>query len=420
MVSLFLDYMADIRPFKAVRPTRDKVSLVASRSYLSYSEETLIEKIEHNPYTFLHVINPDYSDKQTKVKGKAKYHSVKNKFNQFKAEGVFIEDQKSKLYLYQQQKGEVIFTGIICASSVDDYLNGDIKIHEQTIATKEKMFKDYLNITGFNAEPVLLTYPDQKGVNNILESYIKSRPEYEFTTTNRSIHRLWIIHDEKDIQTLQDIFEKVDALYIADGHHRSSSSALLCRQRREENPDYTGSESFNYCMSYLIPESQLKILDFNRIVKDLNGLSTEEFIASIDKTYNVEKRDGSFIPVKKNEIGMYIEKNWYSLTAKDSTFDRTHCVKKLDPAILSNNILSPILGIHDLRTDKRLSFIDGTLGRSALESAVDSGDYVVAFLLKPIGVQQLKDVADANESMPPKSTYIEPKLRSGLLIYSIE
>ena len=412
--------MANIRPFKAVRPTRDKVSLVASRSYLSYSEETLIEKLEHNPYTFLHIINPDYSDKQTEVKGKAKYSLVKNKFKKFKAEGVFVQDQKPKLYLYQQQKGEVIFTGIICASSVDDYLNGNIKIHEQTISRREEMFKDYLNITGFNAEPVLLTYPDQNGVNDILESYIKSRPEYEFTTTNRSIHRLWLIEDENNIQTLQDIFEKVDALYIADGHHRSASSALLCKEKRKEKPDYTGNESFNYCMSYLIAESQLRILDFNRIVKDLNGLSTEEFITSISKTYKIEKRDKSFVPDNKDEIGMYIEDNWYSLTANDCTFDRTHCVKKLDPAILSNNILSPILGIHDLRTDKRLSFIDGTLGKSALEKAVDSGDYVVAFLLKPIAVQELKDVADARESMPPKSTYIEPKLRSGLLIYSIE
>ena len=282
--------MANIRPFKAVRPTRDKVSLVASRSYLSYSEETLIEKLEHNPYTFLHIINPDYSDKQTEVKGKAKYSLVKNKFNEFKAEGVFIQDQKPKLYLYQQQKGEVIFTGIICASSVDDYLNGDIKIHEQTIARREEMFKDYLNITGFNAEPVLLTYPDQNGVNDILESYIKSRPEYEFTTTNRSIHRLWLIQDENDIQTLQDIFEKVDALYIADGHHRSASSALLCKQKRKEKPDYTGNESFNYCMSYLIPESQLRILDFNRIVKDLNGLSTEEFICLSVKLIKILKK----------------------------------------------------------------------------------------------------------------------------------
>ena len=412
--------MADIRPFKAVRPTRDKVSLVASRSYLSYSEETLIEKLEHNPYTFLHIINPDYSDKQTEVKGKRKYSLVKNKFNRFKAEGVFIEDQKPTLYLYQQQKGEVVFTGIICASSLDNYLNGDVKIHEKTIARREKMFKEYLNITGFNAEPVLLTYPDQNGVNNVLESYIKSRPEYEFTTTNRSMHKLWLIQDENDIQTLQNIFKKIDALYIADGHHRSASSALLCQQRREENPDYTGSESFNYCMSFLIPESQLRILDFNRIVKDLNGLSTEEFITSISKNYKVEKREHSFVPVKKDEIGMYIEENWYSLTANYSTFDRTHCVKKLDPAILSNNILSPVLGIHDLRTDKRLSFIDGTLGKIALESAVDSGDYAVAFLLKPIGVQQLKEVANARETMPPKSTYIEPKLRSGLLIYSIE
>ena len=337
--------MADIKPFKAVRPTRDKVSLVASRSYLSYSEETLIEKLEHNPYTFLHIINPDYSDKKTEVKGKAKYHLIKNKFNEFKAEGVFIEDQKPTLYLYQQQKGEFFFTGIICASSVDNYLNGDVKIHEQTIARREEKFKEYLNTTGFNAEPVLLTYPDQNGVDDVLKSYIKSRPEYEFTTTNRSTHRLWLIQDKNDIQTLKNIFEKVDALYIADGHHRSASSALLCQQKREENPYYTGSESFNFCMSYLIPESQLRILDFNRIVKDLNGLSAEEFIAAVSSAYQVSESENSFKLREKDEIGMYLEGKWYSLTAQESSFNRNHSVEKLDTAILSNNILSPILGI---------------------------------------------------------------------------
>lgn len=416
----FYDYMADIRPFKAIRPTRDKVSLVASRSYLSYSEETLIEKLEHNPYTFLHIINPDYSEKQTEVKGKEKYPLVKNKFYNFQEEGVFIEEDKPTLYLYQQEKGNIVFTGIICANSVDDYLNGKIKIHEQTIARREEMFKDYLDLTGFNAEPVLLTYPDQDGVNEVFGSYLKERPEYEFTTTNRSVHRLWLIQDESDIQQLQNIFSKVDAFYIADGHHRSASSALLCKQRRKENPNYTGEESFNFCMSYLIPESQLRILDFNRIVKDLNGLSTKEFINAVSKTYEVSVRENSFTPSKKDEIGMYLEGKWYSLTAKESSFNRSHSVEKLDPAILSNNILSPILGIHDLRTDKRVSFIDGTLGKDALEKAVNSGEYAVAFLLKSIGVQQLKEVADARESMPPKSTYIEPKLRSGLLIYSIE
>lgn len=412
--------MADIRPFKAIRPTRDKVSLVASRSYLSYSEETLIEKLEHNPYTFLHIVNPDYSEKQAEVKGKSKYPLVKSKFYDFQEEGIFIEEEKPTLYLYQQKKGHITFTGIICASNLDDYLNGKIKIHEQTIARREDIFKDYLDITGFNAEPILLTYPDQNGVDEVFASYLKERPEYEFTTTNRSTHKLWLIQNESDIQTLQNIFNEVDALYIADGHHRTASSALLCKQRREENPNYTGTESFNFCMSYLIPESQLRILEFNRIVKDLNGFSKEEFIDAVSKTYEVSKSDESFNPRKTDEIGMFIGGNWYSLIAKSSTFDRKDSVGKLDPSILSENILSPILGIHDLRTDKRLSFMDGTRGKEALENAVSSGEYAVAFRLKSIKVDQLKDVAEEKKSMPPKSTYIEPKLRSGLLIYSIE
>jgi uncharacterized protein (DUF1015 family) len=412
--------MARINPFRAVRPSRDKVSLVASRSYLSYSEETLIEKLEHNPYTFLHIINPDYSEGKRAVEGKEKYTLVKAKFEDFQEEGVFVEDEQACFYLYQQENGPHCFTGIIAASSVDDYLNGEVKIHEQTIARREEMFKDYLDITGFNAEPVLLTYPDHASVEDCIQPYLSERPEYEFTTTNRAVHRLWLIEKTEDIQKIQTAFDEVEALYIADGHHRSASSALLCQQRRKEKPNYTGEESFNYCMSYLIPESQLRILDFNRLVHDLNGLSEADFLTAVEESYTVTKQEGSFSPAAKDEIGLYLGGNWYALQAKEDSFDRSHCVGRLDPEILSQNILAPILGIHDLRTDKRVSFIDGTQGLSALETAVDSGAAAAAFALKPIGVDQLKAVADARESMPPKSTYIEPKLRSGLLIYQID
>lgn len=412
--------MAIVRPFRAIRPIRDKVSLVASRSYLSYDEETLMEKLEHNPYTFLHIINPDYSEQGEEVKGNAKYPLVKNKFYQFQDEGVFIQDEQAHFYLYLQQKGEIVFTGIICATSVDDYLNGNIKIHEQTIARREEMFKDYLACTGFNAEPVLLTYPDHPIVEQTLQKYLNERPEYEFTTTNRSVHKLWLIQDISDVSILQESFESVESLYIADGHHRSASSALLCQQKRKENPNYTGEENYNYCMSYLIPESQLRILDFNRLVTDLNGLEKDSLLQAISTSYNIEVAANNFAPKRKDEIGMYLAGQWYSLTAQENSFNRMHCVEKLDPAILSKNILSSILGIHDLRTDKRIAFMNGTLGRTALEEAVDSGKYALAFALKPIGVDQLKAVANAHESMPPKSTYIEPKLRSGLLIYSID
>ncbi len=412
--------MAIVKPFCAIRPTRDKVSLVASRSYLSYNAETLMEKLEHNPYTFLHIINPYFSEQGEEVKGKAKYPLVKAKFHQFQKEGVFLQDETPHFYLYQQQKEAVVFTGIICASSVDDYLNGTIKIHEQTIACREEMFKDYLDSTGFNAEPALLTYPDNPTVEKIISQYLNERAEYEFTTTNRSVHTLWLIRQESDIQTLQKAFSEIDALYIADGHHRLASSALLCQQKRQENPHYKVDESYNYCMSYLIAESQLRILDFNRLVTDLNGLDKDHLLTAIRQCYSLAKAPDNFSPQRTDEIGMYLEGQWYSLTAQEGSFNRSHCVEKLDPAILSKNILSPILGIHDLRTDQRIAFMDGTLGRAALEKAVDSGEYALAFALKPIDVAQLKEVADAKESMPPKSTYIEPKLRSGLLIYSID
>tara|TARA_B100000927_G_scaffold284692_1_gene273915 strand:+ start:146 stop:1387 length:1242 start_codon:yes stop_codon:yes gene_type:complete len=412
--------MAKIIPFKATRPTRDKSSLVATRSYLSYSKKTLKEKLENNPYTFLHVINPDYSNKENKVKGKKKFSLIKKKFNDFINENIFIQDKIPTLYLYQQKMNDIIFNGIICGSSIDDYLNGKIKIHEQTIAHREEMFKDYLDITGFNAEPILLTYPSKKEINDLIDKYLNTRPEYEFTTTNRSSHKLWLIQNKSDINKFQDSFKKINNLYISDGHHRLASSALLCLKKRKENPNFSGKENFNYCMSFLIAENQINILSYNRIVKDLNGLSINKFIELVSKKYLVKKQSSQFIPKERNEIGMYLDGNWYSLIFDVKSFNKNDCVDKLDPVILSKNILDPILNIKDLRTNHRVDFIDGKLTSKKIEEYVDNGKYSVAFLLKPIKVSDIKEVADKNKIMPPKSTYVEPKLRSGLIIYNIE
>jgi uncharacterized protein (DUF1015 family) len=412
--------MAKIKAFRAVRPTRDKAYLVASRSYLSYSDNTLREKLLNNPFTFLHIINPEYSSNSPVLEGAEKYKMVKKKYEQFSSDGVFVADAKACLYIYQQVTPENTYTGIIASSSVDDYLNGVIKIHEQTIAKREAMFTNYLETTGFNAEPVLLSYSKVPRVNEIMGTYMQGRPEYEFTSTNRVLHNLWLIDKTQDIEEIQNLFEGVESIYIADGHHRSASSALLCKNRRDSLSNANGDEAFNYFMSFLIDDEQMCIYDFNRLVSDLNGLSVDEYLSNVSEVYTLTKQELVYKPNRKDEISMYLDGTWYSLIAKEHTFDAEHCVENLDPAILSKNILVPIHGIKDIRNDKRIGFMDGKQGLNGLSFAVDSGKYSVAFALKPITFEQLKLVADNNEIMPPKSTYIEPKLRSGLTIYNID
>ncbi len=410
--------MTHVKAFKAIRPKRDKAYLVASRSYLTYSESTLREKLLNNPYTFLHIINPEHSSNSQLLEGIDKYKMVRSKYKSFKNEGVFVEDGKPCFYIYQQVTEESTYTGLIATSSVDDYLSGHIKIHEQTIAKREAMFTDYLNATGFNAEPVLLTYKKTPEVDVIIEAYMKYRPEYEFTSTNKVLHNLWLVNKPKDIEALEQKFTEVDHMYIADGHHRCASSALLCQRLRQANPNYTGNEPYNFFMSYLIDHEQMRIFGYHRLITDLHGLSKAQFISKLGLVYTIQKLEVKKEPSHKDEICMYFDGCWYSLVARPSTFDSKHCVGRLDAAILNQNVLYPILGIKDIRNDKRVAFIDGKQGLSSLESAVDSLEFSIAFALKPISFDQLKLVADQNEIMPPKTTFIEPKLRSGLIIYS--
>ena len=410
--------MAIIRSFKAIRPTRDKVNLVASRSYLSYSDETLKEKLDNNPYTFLHIINPN-NKKSEKNSETEKYKLIKKKFKEFVDDGVLLEENEECLYIYQQTKEKNIYTGIIAAASIDDYINGNIKIHEQTLTKREELFKDYLKNTGFNSEPILLTYQDNNRINSIVQKKIKERSEYEFTTTNKVLHKFWILNNKDKINTIVEEFKKIQDIYIADGHHRSASSHLLCKNIRERNPNYNAQDNFNFFMSYLIPESELNILNFNRLIKHTNSYSNEELINKIKENYILYKKgEKLYSPVSENEISMYLSGEWYSLVAKKRKYQSIS--ESLDPSILSKYILSPILGIKDEKTDKNVSFFDGTIDLSVIKDKVDSGEFSIAFILKPIDIESLKKVSDNNETMPPKSTYIEPKLRSGLTIYNLE
>lgn len=400
--------MTLIKPFKAIRAKRDKVSLVASRSYLTYTKKTLLEKLENNPYTFLHIINPDYSDSLNIKSRKEKNMLVRNKFLSFMEKGIFFEESKECLYVYQQTKGIKKYTGIIGGASLEDYNNGKIKIHEKTISSREKMFGEYLNETGFNAEPVLLAYKKNKEINKILNEIIKSRAEYEFSTTNKVTHKLWVINNKEIINKLQHEFKSVQNTYIADGHHRMASSALLF------NKNNLTSNAF--CLSLFIADDELDVLNFNRLIKDLNGLTNEEFLNSLEKSFFIRKKSFPFDPKKENEIGMYLNKSWYSLTYKFDINEIESIVDRLDPSIVTKKILDPILDIKNLRNNKKIDFIDGENINRAIE-LVDKQKYKAVFIVKKISTKDIFKVADQGLTMPPKSTYIFPKLRSGLIIY---
>ena len=407
--------MAKIIPFRAVRPTRDKVSLVASRSYQSYTPAERESRLDHNPYSFLHIVNPGYKY-QKEITGEERYKLVRNRYLEFKEEQVFIQDDKACFYAYQiiNREGEK-FLGIIAAASAEDYEKNIIKKHEDTISEKEETFKEYLKTVGFNAEPVLLTYPDNNIIKETLTLISKERAEYEFTTTYRDTHYLWKIEDEATITLLQNEFDNMDCLYIADGHHRSASSYLLSKDLEKENK---GNTTHKFFMSYLIPESDLRIHEFNRLLKDLNGLSKEEFLIKLDEWYRIENRGQEYYkPSKPHHFSMYLEGEFYSLYLRKTQYNFENALEELDAQLLYKTILQPILGIENLRTDTRIEYSDGKKDIVFLKSKVDSGEFKVGFGLYPASTEQMKKIADQNLTMPPKSTFISPKLRSGITIY---
>ena len=406
--------MISIKPFKAIRPTRDKAYLVATRSYVSYSNEELEDKLNNNPYTFLHVINPDFDDKMPSF-GDERYAKVKKRFEQFKKLEYFIEEERPAYYIYQQQAENHVFTGIIAATSVQDYLEGRIKIHENTLSAREEMFTNYLNITGFNAEPVLLMHRPLASIGELKSRYINTRAEYEFTSTDKVLHLLWPVTNDNDVQEITTAFKEVNALYIADGHHRCASSVRLAELRGGSD------QAHHYFMAYLLPETTIRIHEFNRLVRDLNGMTTEAFLEDIKQRFFVHEIEReTYRPASLHEISMYLDGKWYALFSRPGSYNPEDAVAGLDCQILSDNLLGPVLGITDLRTDSRIDFLPGNTGPKGIMKAVNSGKYRVGFGLFPVSIEQLKRVSDEGRVMPPKSTYIEPKLRSGLTIYNLD
>lgn len=406
--------MAKIVPFQAVRPTRDKVCLLTCRSYEEYVPAELAAQLHFNPLSFLHVLKPAYTNQET-VSFEKRYRQVFQKYQNFKTEGVLVKDKKPAIYIHKIVTKNQSFTGIIVGTSIEDYRNNIIKKHEETLAFRVQLLKDYMKYSQFNTEPVLMTYPDNKTIENWIFNCTQKLADFEFSTTKKEINYLWKIDDPLEINWIQNIFEKIDTLYIADGHHRSEAAKLLS----EENKN-TENTAKDYLLSYLISENNVKIYEFNRLIKDLNGLKKEEFINKLNENFIVEsKNQQPFRPAKKHEFGMYLDNEFYSLILrKDKQLFETS-LESLDTQILYKTVLLPLLAIQDLRNDERIEYLSGTQSILEMKQIIDEGEFKLGFIVFPSNINEIKALADHNLIMPPKSTYIEPKFRSGIVIYEL-
>ena len=416
--------MAKIIPFKAVRPTPDKVALVTCRNYDDYSSAELAAWLSFNPYSFLHVINPAYVHSQ-KITLDKRFKGVAHKYQDFKEEGVFMEEEKPIFFLYEIKTKVQTYIGFVAGTSIEDYKNNVIKKHEDTLQYRVEYFKDYLHQTGFNTEPVLITYPDNESLENWISKKKKCQPIYNYSTTNKEKHQVWKIETDEEIQWLQQQFENIPELYIADGHHRSASAELLYNEDK-----HLGNENLNYFMSFLIAESNVKIYEYNRIIRDLNGFTKDNFLEKLAENFIIkDKEQELWKPQSKFEFGMYLNGSFYALFYKQPNKSVTssavempnnkNILENLDAQILYNKVLQPLLGIEDLRNDERIEYIPGKQSILTIKELVDEGEFEVGFMLFPSDISEIKALADNNLIMPPKSTYIEPKFRSGLMVYEL-
>ena len=413
--------MAILKPFKGIRPLKDKVQFIASRPYdVLNSDEARIEA-KDNPYSFLHVVKPEIDlPPETDHYSPDVYKKGKENLEKMIKEGLLFYDDKEYLYLYAQTMNGKRQIGIVGCAAVDDYINGVIKKHELTRADKEEDRKNHVRVSNVNAEPVFFAYPDVKGLDDIVNRIVSTEHEYDFTTDDRVRHEFWLVKNEKDIEEIVKLFKTIPYTYVADGHHRTAAAALVGNERRLNNPSHKGNEDYNFFLAVHFPASQLTIFDYNRVIKDLNSLSNDEFFNKIKEKFDVvPKGNSEYRPDTLHNFGMYLDKQWYSLTAKPGIFDPIDPIDVLDVTILYKNILRPVLNIKDLRTDKRIDFVGGIRGLGELKKRVDSGEMKAAFALYPVSMKQLMNIADSGNIMPPKTTWFEPKLRSGLVIHSL-
>ena len=417
--------MATIRPFKGIRPVRELASKIAALPYDVMNSDEARKMVVDNPHSFLHVDRAEVDlDPSIDVHDKRVYEKARENLDKMIDDGEYIQDEMPCLYIYRQIMNGRSQTGIVFCASIDDYLNNVIKKHEFTRADKELDRINHVDYCDANTGPIFLTYKEEQIASEIIEAWIenesKRKPIYNFTAEDGITHIVWVIDNDIIINELIDLFKEVDCLYIADGHHRSASAVKVGLKRRKEHPDYTGDEEFNYFLAVAFPDNDLMVMDYNRVVKDLNGMTKEEFLKKLEKDFIVTKSENNapVKPSKKHTFGMDIENDWYLLEAKEGTFDAEDPINQLDVAILQNNVLTPILGIEDVRTSDRIDFIGGIRGIKELEKRVNT-DMKIAFSMYPTEVHDIMDVADIGEVMPPKSTWFEPKLRSGLFIHKL-
>lgn len=415
--------MAILKPFKGLRPPREIASELASRPYdVLNSYEARIEA-DGNPYSLLHIIKPeidlpaDLDEHAPEV-----YYQAKINLEKFRNNSWLVQDNEDYLYIYAQTMNGKTQYGLVGCAGVEDYLNGIIKKHELTRADKEEDRMKHVRITAANMEPVFFTYPAVKQIDDIVNAIVTSQePEYDFTSADGFGHHFWVIREKETIKKLTDLFAAVPATYVADGHHRTAAAALVGNERKLNNSNHSGSEEYNYFLAVHFPSNQLTIIDYNRVVKDLNGLSKDEFMSKLEKVFTIEdKGTEEYRPNKLHTFSMYIDNKWYALTAKEGTYNDNDPIGVLDVTILSNLVLDEILDIKDLRTSKRIDFVGGIRGLGELKKRVDSGEMAAAFALYPVSLEQLINIADTGNIMPPKTTWFEPKLRSGLVVHLLD
>ncbi len=412
--------MVRIKPFKGVRPKKEYAEDIASPPYDVINTEEAREMAKDKPLSFLHVVRPEIDlPEDVDIYDERVYQKGKENLYKLIEQGYLIQDNEDLLYVYRQKMGEHVQTGLVACAWADDYFEDRIKKHEFTREDKERDRIKHVYTLNANTGPVFLTYKAREEVDKLIEKVTEGEPEYSFVSDDGVEHTFWVVKDRDLIDKLKELFEQIPCVYIADGHHRSASGAKVREWRKKENPNHTGEEEYNYFLAVYFPHNQLQILPYNRAVKDLNGLSKEEFIEKIKENFNVEKT-GKKQPEKVHEISMYLDGEWYTITPKPEIVNDNDPVKSLDVYILQNYLLAPVLGIDNPRKSDRISFIGGIRGTGELERLVNSGDYAVAFSMYPTTVEQLMNIADAGEVMPPKSTWFEPKLRSGLIIHLLD
>ncbi len=415
--------MAILKPFRGLRPPKNIVKDLASRPYDVLNSEEARAEAEGNPYSFLRVVKPEIElPEDTNLYSQQVYDKALENFERFQEKGWLTQDETANYYVYAQTWGEKIQYGIVGCAGVEDYLNDKIKKHELTRPDKEEDRMKHVRIVNANAEPVFFSYPAVAEIDAIVAEITgNTPPEYDFMADDGFGHKFWVIEKRETVERLEKLFAKVPAFYVADGHHRTAAAALVGNEKKQQNPNHTGNEEYNFFMAVLFPDNQLTIIDYNRVVQDLNGLSKEDFLKKLEVIFEVtDKGTQEYKPGKLHNFSMYLDGRWYVLDAKKGTYDDSDPIGVLDVTILSKHVLDEILGIKNLRTDKRIDFVGGIRGLGELKKRVDSGEMEVAFALYPVTMKQLIDIADTGNIMPPKTTWFEPKLRSGLVVHSLD